>query len=76
MRPASLDRSSRDSTADTVGRNSVPHIIRSGQKYDHFRIDVVQLAVFEPPEYVLNAIGAPAEIRRIPAEEVRFPVLK
>ena len=55
---------------DAFGRNSVADIVRAGQQHDHFRIDAVQFAVFETPEDVLDAIGAPTEIGRIPAEEV------
>jgi len=34
----------------------------------------VQLAVLKPPEDVLRAIAAPAEVRGVPAEEVGRPV--
>ena len=39
-----------------------------------FGIDAIELAVLQPPEDVLRAVGAPAEVARVPAGERRLPV--
>ncbi|HEX9365523.1 MAG TPA: hypothetical protein VF921_02790 [Vicinamibacterales bacterium] len=51
-----------------------PDVVRAGQDHDDLRVDAVQLSVLEPPEHVLNLVRAPAEVRGIPAEEIRLPV--
>ena len=65
MSAASLLRPSGIDAADVVG---------AGQQNHDLRIYVIQLAVVQAPEDVLNSIRAPAEIGRIPAEEVLIPV--
>src|SRR6185295_8494394 len=57
-----------------AGCRAVTDIIRAGQQYNHFWVDAVEFTIFEAPQDVLNGVGAPAEIRRVPTEEVLFPV--
>ena len=49
-------------------------VVGAGVDDDDLRIHVVELAVFDAPQHVLDAIAAPAEVRRIPAEEILLPV--
>jgi hypothetical protein len=41
---------------------------------DHSRPDAIELAVFQPPQDVLDPVGAPSEVGGIPAEEICVPV--
>ena len=50
------------------------HVVGAGQQDDHLGIDAIELAVLEPPQDVLRAVRAPAEVGRIPAVEVLLPV--
>ena len=49
-------------------------VVGAALEDDDFRIHAVELAIFHPPEDVLHAIGAPAEVGGVPAEEVLLPV--
>ena len=52
-----------------------PHVISSGQNDDDFRVDAVEFPILQTPQDVLDSVRAPAEIARIPAEEVFVPIL-
>src|SRR5262245_20461194 len=58
-----------------VTRRSGGQIIRAGEDYDDFGINVVEFSVLQSPENVLSCIASPTKIRGVPAEEVRLPVL-
>ena len=49
-------------------------IVGAGKDHDHLGIHAVQLAVDEPPQDVLDPIGAPPEVRGIPSVEAGAPV--
>ena len=61
---------------DAGGRYRVADVVGAGQQHNYLRIDAIEFAVFETPEDVLDAVGAPAEIARVPAEEVLRPVFE
>ncbi len=52
----------------------LPDVVGAGEQYDDLRVDAVQLAVLEPPEDVLRAVPAPAEVAGVPAVEGLRPV--
>ena len=51
-------------------------VVRARQDDDDLRVDLVKLAVVETPQDVFHAVRAPAEVRRVPPEEIRPPVLE
>ena len=51
-------------------------VVGSGEEDKHFRIYSFEFAVLEPPQDIFCFVAAPAKIRRVPAEEVVFPVGK
>ncbi len=67
---------SGDGAVDAVRRQSAADVVGARQQHDHLRIDAIELAVLQPPQDVLDAVGAPAEVRRVPSEEVLLPVLQ
>jgi hypothetical protein len=52
----------------------ISDVIRASEQHNNLRIHSVELPVSEPPEDVLNCIGAPPQIGRIPPEEVLIPI--
>jgi len=51
-----------------------PNVV-GASKYDYdLRVYVVEFAIFQPPEDVLNRIRAPAEVCGIPTMEVLLPI--
>ena len=52
----------------------IANVVRARQQNDDLGIHSVQFAVVETPEDVLDLIGAPSEIGRIPTEEILFPI--
>ena len=56
------------------GRHGRAHVVGTGEQNDDLWVDAVQFAVFQAPQDVLHGVGAPAEIGRIPAEEILLPV--
>ena len=57
-----------------AGQRDVADVVGSGEQDDDFRIHSIQLSIVQSPKNILNFIGAPAEISRIPAVEVLIPV--
>ena len=53
---------------------SFPDVVRAGEDDDHLRVHAIELAVLDAPEHVLDPVGAPAEVGRVPAGEVLAPV--
>src|SRR5262249_54248833 len=50
------------------------YLVRTGQKTVYFQIDALTFPIIQAPQNVLDGVGAPAEIRRIPSEEVFSPI--
>src|ERR1700693_106521 len=57
-----------------TSRNGAADVVRACQQNDDLRVRVIQLAVIQPPEDVLNSIRPPTEVGGIPAEEVLVPI--
>src|SRR5271170_2097141 len=70
-------KTSRDIVSPCVGATGhrlIADVIRPGEQNNDLGIYSVEFAVLEPPENVLRLIGAPAEVRRVPAEEALPPI--
>ena len=55
-------------------RRLAAEVVRAGEDHDDLGVDAVEFAVGETPEDVLNAVGTPAEVGGVPAEEILFPI--
>jgi hypothetical protein len=68
----------RDASWDLGNQLLVPalraDVVGAGQDDHDLWVDPVQFAVLDPPEDVLDAVSAPAEVPRVPAVEVLVPV--
>ena len=57
-------------------RCGLARVIDTGEHDNHLRINPLELVVFKPPENILDPVGSPAEVGRVPAKEVRFSVFE
>ena len=51
--------------------SALPTLLVPAMQHDDLRIHAVELAVLQAPQHVLRLVGAPAEVRGIPACEIR-----
>src|SRR5713101_6480557 len=51
-----------------------PNVVGAGKYYYDLRVYVIEFAIFQPPEDVLDRIRAPAEVGGIPTKEVLLPI--
>src|SRR6185369_4763456 len=67
-----------DATGDVLGLRVAAglraDVVGAAEEDDDLGIHAVQLAVVEAPKYILECVGAPAEVGDVPAEEVLLPV--
>jgi hypothetical protein len=70
----------RATSAASVASSSPPratsHVVGSREQTDRFRVDVIKLAVLQPPQNILDFVRAPPEVSRVPSEEIAVPVRK
>ena len=50
------------------------NVVRAGKYDDDLGVDVVEFAIFQSPEDVLDRIPAPAKVGGIPTKKVLFPI--
>ena len=62
-----------DAIGDFIGA-ILSAIVGADHQDDDFWVHPVNLSVVQPPEDVLNGVRAPAEVGRVPAVEMLFPV--